>query len=361
VIDRPKLHDLIDKRIPMIAEPAERTRARRILYTWLSLLDPKVKLGEKYQPAPGYRSSVKVDEVKTATVRVYVEKRQADGRPPISINRELATIAATLHQAGEIFSELEQWKTPKMPRLKVTKSRRERLITAEEHARLVAHLRRPPDDLDGDARSQNRQNAYECRVRVAQIFEFAMLSGARHGEIVGLRWMDISWQRGKILIYQTKTDHYKEIPLIPSLVALLNERKPEDGIYVFTKTGRIYPKFYKVLREACEHLGIPYGRWNEDGLLLHSARHTVTTHLVESGLDFDTIGSITGHKAKILIAHYAHKSPGSVARAAAALELMNQQREVIFPVTPKGIEREQQREGESEKKEPPAKDTLSGG
>ncbi|HEY8459026.1 MAG TPA: hypothetical protein VIM99_01530, partial [Blastocatellia bacterium] len=42
--------------------------------------------------------------------------------------------------------------------------------------------------------------------------------------------------------------------------------------------------------------------------------------------DFDTIGSITGHKAKELIAHYFHKRPQSVARAAAALEQMSRQR-----------------------------------
>ena len=45
-----------------------------------------------------------------------------------------------------------------------------------------------------------------------------------------------------------------------------------------------------------------------------------STHLVESGLDFDTIGLITGHKPKELIAHYSHKTPKSVARAAEALE-----------------------------------------
>lgn len=331
VVNRPTLHDLIDRRIPMISAREERTRARRILYTWLSLIDPRVTLGEKYQPAPGYRSPIRVDEVKTATVRVYVEKRQADGRPPISINREVTTIAATLNQAGEIFPELEQWKKPKMPRLKVAKSRRERLISDDEHRRIVAHLRRSPDELDGDGRRQNRQNAYECRVRVAQIFEFAMLTAARHGEIMALKWTDVSWEREKILIYQTKTKDYKEIPLIPSLAALINERKPSDGehpgLYVFGQSGRIFPKFYKVLREACEQLGIPYGKKIENGLVLHSARHTVTTHMVESGLDFDTIGSITGHRAKELIAHYAHKHPGSVARAAAALEQMGQLRE----------------------------------
>ena len=46
----------------------------------------------------------------------------------------------------------------------------------------------------------------------------------------------------------------------------------------------------------------------------------MTTRLVEAGLDYDTIGLITGHKTRELIAHYSHKHTGSVARAAAALE-----------------------------------------
>jgi len=154
-----------------------------------------------------------------------------------------------------------------------------------------------------------------------------MLTAARHGEIVKLKWSDIDWERGKILIFQRKTGDYKEVPLIPSLAALLEERKPAKWRFVFTKGGNIYPKFYRILREACEALEIPYGRDLEDGLILHSARHTVTTRLVEAGLDYDTIGLITGHRAKELIAHYSHKHPGSVARAAAALEQMSQRRD----------------------------------
>jgi integrase len=147
-----------------------------------------------------------------------------------------------------------------------------------------------------------------------------MLTAARHGEIVKLKWTDVDWERGRVLIYQSKTGNYKEIPMIPPLAAVIKEREPAKSIYVFTRGGNIYPKFYKILRRACEELKIPYGKNIEDGLILHTARHTVTTHLVESGLDYDTIGMITGHKAKELIAHYSHKHPQSVARAAAALE-----------------------------------------
>ena len=72
---------------------------------------------------------------------------------------------------------------------------------------------------------------------------------------------------------------------------------------------------------------IPYGKNIEDDLILHTARHTVTTRLVEAELDYDTIGMITGHKAKELIAHYSHKHPQSVTRAAAALEQIAVRRE----------------------------------
>jgi integrase len=136
----------------------------------------------------------------------------------------------------------------------------------------------------------------------------------------------VDWERGKVLIFQNKTKEHKEVPLIPHLMALLNERKPATGRFVFTGGGNIYRRFYKILRKACEEIGIPYGRDIDDGLILHSARHTVTTGLVEAGLDFDTIGLITGHKAKELIAHYSHKHPGSVARAAEALQRLSDQR-----------------------------------
>lgn len=304
LIHRPRLEELIKVRIPTLAEHAERTKAKRVLNLWLSLLEP----------------SIKIDEIDTPKIRVYAQRRQDDGRPASTINRELAIIAATLRQAGEFFSELAQWKTPKIPRLKEGKSRRERIITEDEYAKLISYLRRPPESL-----RHNDKNAYIARIRVAQILQFAILTAARHGEIVALKWSDIDWERGKILIFQKKTGDFKEIPLIPSLVALLEERKPPISRFVFTGGGSIYPRFYEILKAACEAVGIVYGR-QDDGFVLHSARHTVTTRLVEAGLDFDTIGLITGHRAKELIAHYSHKHPGSVARAAEALEKISGQR-----------------------------------
>lgn len=306
-LNRPTLEDLIEQRLPTLTEKAERTRAKRVLHGWLALLKPQIR----------------VDEIDTAQIRLYARKRERDGLIASSINRELNIIGATLRQAEEFFSELKQWKSPKIPRLKVSKSRRERIITNDEYKRLVDHLRRPADEKDAK-NGHNRNSAYQGRLRVAQILEFAMMTAARHGEIVGLKWSDVDWERGKVLIFQKKTKEHKEVPLIPALVRLLNERKPAKSRFVFTGGGNIYRRFYKILRKACNEIEIPYGRDLEDGFVLHSARHTVTTRLVEAGLDYDTIGLITGHKAKELIAHYSHKHPASVARAAEALQRMSE-------------------------------------
>lgn len=309
---RPTVAELVEKRLPTIPRQPERVRAMRVLGTWLSLLP----------------DGFQIQSVETEHIRLYVERRQAEGKSGPTINRELNTIAATLHAAGEYFGQLRQWKAPKIPRLKGSKSRRERVVTDDEHQRLLSYLRRPPDEADS-ARPQNRRNAHQARVRVAQIFQFAMLTGARHSEIMRLRWRNLDQPNNRVLIYQSKTDSYKQIPITAPLAELFKEREadPVSPEFVFSESGRIYPKFYRILREACEACGIPYGKDNPDGIVLHTARHTVTTRLVGAGLDLDTVGQITGHRSKELIAHYSHHSPASLARAAAALEAIVHQQD----------------------------------
>jgi len=55
-----------------------------------------------------------------------------------------------------------------------------------------------------------------------------------------------------------------------------------EGDYVFSRGGNITPKFYKILRRACQRARMLYGKNTPGGLMLHDARHTATTHLLES-------------------------------------------------------------------------------
>jgi len=69
----------------------------------------------------------------------------------------------------------------------------------------------------------------------------------------------------------------------------------------------LYPKFYKILRPACEELKIPLRkkhRRRPDPSHRAPHRHDQAGRgRVGLWLDYDTIGMITDHKAKELIAH----------------------------------------------------------
>lgn len=301
--ERPLLRELVEAKLSRIVRRPEFVRARRVFSTWSDLL-----------PA-----NIRIDEIRTASISRYIEHRQAEGISPASINREVNIIAAALHSAGDFFPELEQWRPPRIPRLKAT-SRRERIITDAEAALLLEYLRRPL--AMGEVEYQRA-----ARIRVAQVFEFALATGARHGEIAALRWSDIDRDRRRIVILQSKTGNYKEIPLTSTIERILAERQAagQPGEFVFTRNGQIYGKFYSLIKQAAEACGLEYGQKN-GGFVLHSARHTVTSKLVDAGLDLDTIGLITGHKSKFLVAHYAHRHAESFRRAAEALDSISQPR-----------------------------------
>ncbi|MEG7688977.1 hypothetical protein U2044_15400, partial [Listeria monocytogenes] len=83
-------------------------------------------------------AGILLDQITTAHLQRFVERRQSDGQANSSINRQLNIIAATLHAAGQFFPGFEQLRAPKIPRPKAGKSRRERILTEEEYRALLA-------------------------------------------------------------------------------------------------------------------------------------------------------------------------------------------------------------------------------
>ena len=78
--------------------------------------------------------------------------------------------------------------------------------------------------------------------------------------------------------------------------------------------------YYNIMREACEAVGVTYGRNVVGGFVTHDARHTAVTRMLQAGRDLATIGSITGHADKTLILHYGHASTESRDQAMDVLE-----------------------------------------
>jgi integrase len=297
--ERPLLSDLANKYIDDIANSRERTRARRVLTTFCELLF----------------DGLCVDEVTKADCKKYIDKRAGAGLKPQSIDRELNIIVAMFNQSGNYFPALEQWRPPRMPRPKILEGRRERVWSEDEIKAVLNELFAPK-------REDEQVQAAFARYRVGRKVQFCLLNGVRHSEMNLLPKTGINWKARTVRIRQGKTGNYKVIgPLGPTSIEILREFYNESKTdLVFSRSGNITPKFYRILREACIRAEVPYGRNTPNGLVLHDARHTATTHLLESNVSPKTVQEWMGWSDKAFVLYYSHATKQSREQAGRSLE-----------------------------------------
>lgn len=290
----PALSDLFSRRCAVLDTRRERTRARRVL----SYVESLVPHG------------IAVDQLTTADLQLFIERRMQDGLSASSVSREIGIISAALHQARVFYPQMEQWLTPKIPRPKNRHMRRERYIDRDERKRIIEYLMQPRME-DEDPK------AAPARHRTGLIFRFALASAMRHGEIDNLMWTHVAKDRIKVL--GTKTNKTRYIPVTQVIAEILATRKEQTkSRYVFTRGGHTPPNFYRILGDACRAARVPYGD-ERNGIRMHDCRHTATTDLLQAGIDLSTVQSITGHSDRTMILYYSHPTGESLERAARVL------------------------------------------
>lgn len=299
----PLIAEVLEKRIPRIESQKERIRAVTILQRWLDMLPPNLK----------------VNELTAAHIRQYITERITEVKA-VSVNREITVIASALHSAHVDFPELETWTCPKIPRPKVERSRRERLITQEEIMKILTELFAP-------RKTGETERDFNRRRTVGQVFQMSLLTGARIGEITALRWEQIDF-KARILQIIGRKNRFKVaktvryLELTPTMEEIFRERKKANafGEYVFCRTGNSVTDYHKILRQAAESVGIAYGAKTRGGFITHDARHTAVTRMLQAGVDLSTVGAITGHSDSQLILHYSHATRESRKQAVSVLE-----------------------------------------
>lgn len=147
-----------------------------------------------------------------------------------------------------------------------------------------------------------------------------LLTGIRRGELLGLRWDDLSvdsltinravfMENGRpcVIENQAKTiSSLRSVPLLPELAHYIFAL-PHTGQYVFgTKDGRLLSprNFSRDYRVFFEHLheADPLVRY----LSTHCCRHTFATLSIASGTDIRIVQQILGHSDIKTTARYTH-------------------------------------------------------
>jgi len=173
---------------------------------------------------------------------------------------------------------------------------RTEFLTADEIERLLAVL---------DA---------ETNKTAVAVIMLALSTGMRRGEIFGLCWNDIDFERGFLFIREPKGGKGATIPLNATAMKTLRgvERSPGSPLVFPGKNGKRRRDMPKPLRRIREAAGLP-----KDFRPMHGLRHTFASTLASSGeVDLYTLQRLLTHKSPQMTQRYAHLRDEAMKQAA---------------------------------------------
>lgn len=154
-----------------------------------------------------------------------------------------------------------------------------------------------------------------CPDWLRPIVALLVATGMRRGEVLGLRWVDVDRNGGRILLPQTKNGDGRVVYLNRLACQVLDSLRggaPMD--HVFPASDDVTPESVSLaFLRACRKVGIADFR-------LHDLRHTAASWLRMQGADIHTVALLLGHKDLRMAARYQHLSPAHLADAAKRLD-----------------------------------------
>ena len=206
---------------------------------------------------------------------------------PATIVRYLAALSAAFTQAVNEWGWIET-----SPMSKVRKPRepqgRIRYLSEDERTRLLDACR-----------------SSDCDYLYVVVL-LAISTGARYGEILGLKWGDIEFKSQRAILRDTKNYENRALLLSSQIVTELEKLYPlncKNNEFVFaskrvpSKPMEIRTPWHKAMLAA-----------NIDDFRFHDLRHTAASYLAMTGATSVELSEILGHKTLTMVKRYSHLS-----------------------------------------------------
>jgi integrase len=252
-----------------------------------SLSDDKDHL-KKLDP---YLRSLKLDAIDMTVLQPFIRDRKSkDGVSNATINRALEVVRRILNVAHQDWRWLKG--VPKIRMLKEPR-RRVRFLRREEADRLIGFL---PGHMK-------------------PIVEFALSTGCRAGEILGLEWSRVDLDRKVAWLDHgtTKSGEGRGIPLNADAVAALESTRGQHARWCFTYAGKRMLTSSTAWDSAKQRAGIEDFRF-------HDLRHTWASWHVQSGTSLAELMELGGWKSYEMVLRYAHLAPEKLIFVAGRIE-----------------------------------------
>ena len=229
-----------------------------------------------------------LSEINPLLIEKYKKTRKDEGAEAATINRELGCLRHMFNMAiawGKAQNYPFGFGKNKVKFLKEPKGK-DRILSEDEETRLLEAVRLP-------TKSQHLE----------PIIITALNTGMRKGEILNLKWSNVDFKTGHILVEETKNGEIRKVPMNKKLTETLErDKKASKGECVYSDNGKPYGDVKTGWWTALKNAGIENFRF-------HDLRHTFGSRLGMAGVDIRTIQELMGHKDIKMTMRYSHPTP----------------------------------------------------
>lgn len=206
--------------------------------------------------------------------------------PPVMANRVCALLSAFFNQT-EHWEYRPQHTNPARGIEKAREEERDRTLSTSE----LSALGRALDD------STVLNPSAVLAIRLAAV------TGLRIGEILQMRWENVSLENGTLVLPTSKTG--RRVHSLPSVAQSLLAEAPKAGEYVIFGRLPNKPMDYSAVRrnwaKACSEAGL-------EGVRLHDLRRTIMTEAAALGVGSHLLRDMVGHKTTAMADRYARRA-----------------------------------------------------
>jgi len=203
-----------------------------------------------------------------------------------------ATVVKIKAIFGRSFELGARWNVPGCERnpvravqTKPLNNARDRFLTSEEAARLIAAAGRSRNPLLGPAVS------------------LLLYTGMRVSELLSARWANVDLDRRTLFVPTSKTGRSRHVPLAKAAIDVIGGLpRKKDAVFLFPNPT-----------DSAKHLTTIKHGWQTardaaglSGLRIHDLRHSAASFMVNSGVDLFAVGKVLGHANVASTSRYAH-------------------------------------------------------
>jgi len=218
-------------------------------------------------------------------------------RSPSTVNRYLAALSHCLTVAVKEWewlddSPMRKVRKPKEPRGRV------RFLSDDERGRLLEACKESESHL------------------LYPVVVLALSTGARRSEILTLKWNQVDLQRGQIILYETKNNEIRYLPLTGRALELikgLSKVRSIDIDLLFPGKNRKEPINIRWIWE------VALKKAEIENFRFHDLRHSAASYLAMNGATLAEIAEVLGHKTLQMVKRYSHLSEQHTSKVVAKM------------------------------------------